>query len=115
MCSARSSNDPVFFSHHANVDKVFGARGTNLTWKVEEGEAVLAGNSDRLASFTPTTDLPDGDYYLQDKSDPIESFSLNFEEIKVIYQGSENSWNDCSPADNVVLEDVGSVIQKHCE
>ena len=23
MCSARSSNDPVFFSHHANVDKVF--------------------------------------------------------------------------------------------
>ena len=24
MCSARSSNDPVFFSHHANVDKVFG-------------------------------------------------------------------------------------------
>jgi len=22
MCSARSSNDPVFFSHHANVDKV---------------------------------------------------------------------------------------------
>ena len=83
MCSARSSNDPVFFSHHANVDKIFGSREMNSTWKVEEGEAVLAGNSDRIASFTPTTDLPDGDYYLQDKSDPIDSFSLNFEEIKV--------------------------------
>jgi type VI protein secretion system component Hcp len=23
MCSARASNDPIFFSHHANVDKVF--------------------------------------------------------------------------------------------
>ncbi len=23
MCSARSSNDPVFFSHHANIDKIW--------------------------------------------------------------------------------------------
>ena len=89
------------FSHHANVDKVFGenhkgealapnqislnyeeiagARATNYTWKVEEGEAVLAGNSDRIASFTPTTDLPDGDYYLQDTSDASNPKTLNFD------------------------------------
>ncbi len=79
LCSARSSNDPVFFSHHANVDKVFGARGTNYSWKVEEGEAVLAGNSDRLESFTPTTDLPDGEYYLQDKSASNNPKTLNFD------------------------------------
>jgi len=50
MCSARSSNDPVFFSHHANVDKVFSE---NLL-DGQESEPVVA-----------------------------ESFSLNFEEIKV--------------------------------
>ena len=27
MFSSRASNDPVFFSHHANVDKVFGENG----------------------------------------------------------------------------------------
>jgi type VI protein secretion system component Hcp len=53
MCSARSSNDPVFFSHHANVDKVFS-------------ENLLGGQ----------------------ESEPVvaESFSLNFEEIKVTLQ-----------------------------
>ncbi|MEC9005217.1 MAG: tyrosinase family protein [Planctomycetota bacterium] len=53
MCSARSSNDPVFFSHHANVDKIFS-------------EDTLGGQE----SETVATD----------------SFSLNFEEIKVTLQ-----------------------------
>ncbi|MCH2059636.1 MAG: tyrosinase family protein, partial [Verrucomicrobiales bacterium] len=30
MCSARSSNDPVFFSHHANVDKVVEGQTQDL-------------------------------------------------------------------------------------
>ena len=50
MCSARSANDPVFFSHHANVDKVF----SNHLLGGQESEPVVA-----------------------------ESFSLNFEEIKL--------------------------------
>ena len=141
MCSARSSNDPVFFSHHANIDAIWGEALPSLSELLDydagiggwspptsvEAEGfysqlirnvvVMNGQEtvDPSNSFTPTTDLPDGDYYLQGKSDPIDSFSLNFEEIKVTYQASENSWNDCSPADNVVLEDVVSVIQKHCE
>ena len=104
MCSARSSNDPVFFSHHANIDAIWGGNVTLLT-----GQETV----DTIDSFTPTTDLPDGDYYLQDKSDPIESFSLNFEEIKVTYQDSENSWTgDAARPHNVVLEDVVSLNQK---
>ena len=104
MCSARSSNDPVFFSHHANIDAIWGGNVTLLT-----GQETV----DTIDSFTPTTDLPDGDYYLQDKSDPINQFSLNFEEIKVTYQASENSWTgDAARPYNVVLEDVVSLNQK---
>jgi|GEM_PF-3145985 len=173
MYSARSSNDPIFFSHHANVDKVFGehrlggqegeplkdnanqislnfeeikvtytqsdnagekrgrsndlvdstmhsaigstcrdpwaplaanqislndegvsgARTMDWTWQVEEGEAVagwkvqegeaVAGRkveeNPLAASFTPTTDLPDGDYYLQDTSETSNPKTLNFD------------------------------------
>ena len=71
MCSARSSNDPVFFSHHANIDAIWGGNVTLMTGREIDD------------SFTPTTDLPDGDYYLQGKSQPTNQFSLNFEEIKV--------------------------------
>lgn len=75
--SARSSNDPVFFNHHANVDAIWGGNVVLMT-----GQETV----DPSDSFTPTTDLPDGDYYVQGESQPTNQSSLNFEEIKVTFK-----------------------------
>ena len=112
MCSARSSNDPVFFSHHANVDKVFSdsvldkpadniqescANGTffselelnscttlknkqepYLTYKLKDVIVTSYGFHGN-ASGDP---LPSEEITLGEAVE-AESFSLNFEEIKV--------------------------------
>tara|TARA_B110000014_G_scaffold45940_1_gene30387 strand:+ start:681 stop:1616 length:936 start_codon:yes stop_codon:yes gene_type:complete len=112
MCSARSSNDPVFFSHHANVDKVFSdsvldkpadniqeacANGMffselelnscttiknkqepYLTYKLKDVIVTSYGFHGN-ASGDP---LPSEEITLGEAVE-AESFSLNFEEIKV--------------------------------
>jgi len=105
MCSARASNDPVFFSHHANVDKVFSdgvlsqqldktsanlqescANGTFFS-EVEPNSVTTIKNKQepyltyKLKNVLVTSYNISGSGQSEDV--PAEDFSLNFEEIKV--------------------------------
>jgi type VI protein secretion system component Hcp len=101
MCSARSSNDPVFFSHHANVDKVFS-------------DSVLSQQLDKPAdnlqeSCANGTFFSDAELNsvstLKNKQEPYLTYKLK-DVIVTSYGFHGNSSGDPLPSEEIALNEA---------
>ncbi len=101
MCSARSSNDPVFFSHHANVDKVF-SDGV-LSQQLDKTSANLQ-ESCANGTFFSDAEL-NSVSTLKNKQEPYLTYKLK-DVIVTSYGLHANSSGEPLPSEEIALNEA---------